>query len=111
MYKTVKKNGKLPANLAGKTLWNKICVYLIGPYKIRIKGKYPLILKYTTIKTKPVSHRNLQANTIIERIHQLLGKLVRTYILQETYADDDDPWMGILAAVDFAVRSTCHRTK
>ena len=34
-----KKYGKLPAKLAEETLWNKLCVDLIGPYRIRIKGK------------------------------------------------------------------------
>ena len=31
--------------------------------------------------------------------------------LQETYVDDAETWMGILATEDFAVRSTYHRTK
>ena len=45
MYKTVnKKNGKLPAKLAEETLWNKIYVDIIGPHKIRKKGKEPLTL-------------------------------------------------------------------
>ena len=30
-------------------LWNKLCVDLIGPYKIRRKGKEPLILKAVAI--------------------------------------------------------------
>ena len=34
-----KKNGKLPANMAEETPWNKLCVDIIGPYKIRRKGK------------------------------------------------------------------------
>ena len=33
-YKTVnKKSGKLPDKIAEETLWNKLCVDLIGPYK------------------------------------------------------------------------------
>ena len=32
------KYGKLPAKLAEETPWNKLCVDLIGPYKIRRKG-------------------------------------------------------------------------
>ena len=50
-------------------------------------------------------------NAIIERLHQVLGNLVHTYNSQETYVDDTDPWMGILAAAAFAVLSTYHRTK
>ena len=32
-----------------ETPWNKLCVDLIGPYKIRRKGKDPLILKAVTM--------------------------------------------------------------
>ena len=32
-----------------ETPWNKLCVDLIGPYKIRRKGKEPLILKALTV--------------------------------------------------------------
>ena len=56
------------------------------------------------IKTNPYSHGKPQSNTIIERINQVLGKLVHTYNPQETYVDDADPWMGILAAEYFTVR-------
>ena len=39
-FKTVnKKYVKLPAKLAEETPWNKLCVDLIVPYKIHIKGK------------------------------------------------------------------------
>ena len=166
-YKTVnKKYGKLPAKLVEETPWKKLCVYLIGPYKILRKGKYPLILKYVTMmypvtgwfEVKQYSDKkatttanlvettwlvrypwlvditydrggellghkfknilieeeypgNPKANTIIERIHQVLGKFVRMYNLQETYEDNADPWMGILAAAAFAVKSTYHRKK
>ena len=33
------KYSKLPAKLAEETPWNKLCVDLIGPYKIRRKGE------------------------------------------------------------------------
>ena len=29
--------------------WNKLCLDIIGPYKIRKKGRYPIILKTVTI--------------------------------------------------------------
>ena len=61
--------------------------------------------------TKPHSPGNPQADAIIERINQSLGRLVYTYNIQETYIDDDDPWMGILAIAAFAVRSTYHIIK
>ena len=43
-----KKYGKLPVKMAEETLWNKLYLDLIGPYKIRRKGKDPLILKTVT---------------------------------------------------------------
>ena len=47
----------------------------------------------------------------MELIHQVLSNIVRTYNIQETYVDEADPWMGILAAAYFAVQSTYHQTK
>ena len=63
------------------------------------------------IKSKPDSSGNPQANTIIERIHKLLGNLIRYFNLHDKYVDDADPWMGILAAADFVVQATYHRIK
>ena len=62
-----------------------------------------MIEYYCGIKTKPVYPGNLKANTIIETIHKVLVNLGCTYNLQETYLDDKDPRMDILAAADFAV--------
>ena len=66
--------------------------------------------KYGT-DNKPDSPGNPQVNSTIERINQVLGNLVCTYILQEIYVDDADPFMGILNAASFAVQSTYHRKK
>ena len=44
VIKTSIKYGTVPTKLVDETPWNKICVYLIGPYKICSKGKEPLIL-------------------------------------------------------------------
>ena len=61
------------------------------------------------IKTKTTSPGNLQENAIVERIYQVIGNLLRTYNLHETYVYDADQWMGILSAVDFVVQSRYHR--
>ena len=63
------------------------------------------------IDMKPDSSGNPQANETIERIHQVIGNLLRSYTIQETYVDNSDPCMGILAIAAFVVRSTYHRTK
>ena len=43
------KNDQLPANMAEEIPWNKLCVDLIGTYKIRRKGRDYLILKAVTM--------------------------------------------------------------
>ena len=62
------------------------------------------------IKDKPITTRNPQANAIVERIHQVIANIIRTFELQDNYLDEDNPWKGILAATAFAVRSTYHTT-
>ena len=63
------------------------------------------------IKNKPSLPVNQQANEIIERLHQVLRNLVRTYNLQETYVEESDPWIRILTTAPFAVRSMYQTTK
>ena len=72
------------------------------------KFKNILIEEEYGIKTKPSYFGNLQEKTTIEGIHQSLGKILWTYNLHETYVDDADTWMGIIAAYDFGVLSTYH---
>ena len=168
----IKKYGHLPPKQAEATPWDKLCIDLIGPYKIRRKAKNDLVCKCVTmidpatgwfeihqyddkqsitvaniaeqewfcrypwptqitfdrgsefigkdfqqmvkrdygIKTKPITVRNPQANAIVERIHQVIGNIIRTFELEESYLDEEDPWKGILSATAFAVRSTFHTT-
>jgi hypothetical protein len=60
------------------------------------------------LKLKPITTRNPQANTIIERVHQTIGNIIRTFNVQSM--DSDDPWTGILAAAMFAVRHASYDT-
>jgi hypothetical protein len=63
------------------------------------------------IKRKVISTQNLQANATVERAHQTLGNLIRSFQLQDkSYYDLDNPWGGILVAIAFALRSTYHTT-
>ena len=44
---------------------------------------------------------------VLERIHQVLGNLIRTFnISTQTYVDEYDLWTGILAAAEFSICST-----
>ena len=60
------------------------------------------------IKRKPATTRNPQANSVIERIHQTLGNIIRVYDYDAL--DDKDPWSGPLSAAMFALRATYHTT-
>ena len=73
--------------------------------------KNKLIENEFVVKTNPTSSRKPLANSTIERIHKLLGNLVRTYNLHSTYVYDADPWMVILAGADFVFLCTYHRAK
>ena len=46
----------------------------------------------------------------MERVHQTIGNMIRTFELEDHYLDENDPWKGILAAAAFAVRATIHTT-
>lgn len=60
------------------------------------------------IKRKGSTVRNPQSNAILERVHQTIGNMIRTFNKDDL--DETDPWAGILAATMFAVRATYHTT-
>ena len=60
------------------------------------------------LKRKPITTRNIQSNAIIERIHQTIRNIIRTFDVSNIV--NNDPWSGILAATMFAVRETYHTT-
>ena len=53
------------------------------------------------ITKKTITTRNPQANAMIERIHQTLGNIIRTFDFD--WLGEEDPWPGILSAAMFAV--------
>ena len=62
------------------------------------------------ITRRPITTRNPQANSILERAHQTIGNILRTFQVNNHELEQDDPWTGILLAVIFAMRSTVHTT-
>jgi len=62
------------------------------------------------IKKRPITVRNPQANSIVERVHQTISNILRTFKIYVTTVDDEDPWSGLLAATMFAIISTVHTT-
>ena len=60
------------------------------------------------IQKKGITTRNPQANAIIERVHQTMGQILRTYELNDL--NDEDPFSGILASTMYAIRALVHTT-
>ena len=52
------------------------------------------------------------SNAVLERIHQVLGSLVRTFnVSTQTYVEKNDRWTGILATSAFVILSTTNKIK
>jgi hypothetical protein len=64
---------------------------------------YGLVRKPTTIK-------NPQANAINERIHQVIGNMLRTSGIEGSDLDENDPFDEFLTNAAWAIRSTHHST-
>ena len=62
--------------------------------------KYIIEMEYIII-SNPITLGYPTPNAILERIHQVLVNLVRTYNIKNTYVDEDYPLSGILEAADF----------
>ena len=63
------------------------------------------------ITSKPITLVNPTYNEILERIHQVLGNLLRTFNITQAYFDRDDPWRDILCAAEFSIHSTQNMLK
>jgi hypothetical protein len=61
-------------------------------------------------KCSPTTSYNPQGKSIIERIHQVMGNMLRAFELEDRELDPDDPWNEFLQACAFAIRSTFHTT-
>ena len=61
-------------------------------------------------KRKGSTPYNPQSNGIVERVHQVLNDMLRTFELENQQLDDTEPWKRFLAAASFAIRSTYHTT-
>ena len=59
-------------------------------------------------KKKPTTTRTPQANSIIKRVHQLIGNLIQTHQVGSEDINKSDPWSDILAATMFATQATYH---
>ena len=61
------------------------------------------------ITVKPSTLVNTFYDAILKQIHQVIGNLVLTCNITQTYDDKDDPWSGILAAGEFLILPRTNR--
>ena len=88
--------------------WPEIITYDKGTEFLR--GFADMVTNDYGIKVKGSTKRNPQSNAIIERAHQTIGNIIRTF---EVHKDDDacrEAFEGVLSATMFAMRSTYHTT-
>jgi hypothetical protein len=62
------------------------------------------------ITKKTTTEYNPQANSIIERVHQVLGNALRTFELEKQELSTKNPFEPFLTATAYAIRSTYHTT-
>ena len=63
------------------------------------------------ITAKPSTLVYPTSKEILGWIHQVLVKLLQTFNITQTYADEYDPWLDILTEAAFAILSTTNRLK
>lgn len=89
--------------------WPKVITYdqgkeFLGDFAQMVRRDYG-------IKMRPITVRNPQANSVVERVHQTIGNMLKTFKLYDKEDwDEEDPWSGILTAVMFGLRATYHTT-
>ncbi len=74
------------------------------------KRDFQPLLEDFAIKPTCTSIKNPQSNAILERIHQVVGSMLKTKDLQSHIFDSVDPWGSILASIAYAVRCSYHST-
>ena len=85
------------------------CIHDGGPEFIGT-GFQELLISYG-IQSAPTTAKNPQANAVLERVHQVLANMLRTFQLLGYSIDqlkDGDIFDGALANVAFAIRATYH---
>eukprot|EP00957_Ditylum_brightwellii_P051040 3870144-Ditylum_brightwellii.AAC.1 len=50
------------------------------------------------VTKRPITAQDLQANRIVDRIHQTVGNMLCTFCVHFTKLHEEDPWSGILGA-------------
>lgn len=74
------------------------------------KKDFVPLLKDFQIKPRLTTVKNPQANAPVERIHQVVGNMLRSKDLANHVCDAIDPWTSILQSIGWAVRNSYHST-
>ena len=74
------------------------------------KATFKQMCRNMGIEEKPSLEYNPQSNGIVERVHQVLGDMIRTFELEEQDLNERDPFKEMLTLVGYAIRSTYHTT-
>ena len=69
--------------------------------------KFTKLLESYSILARPSTVKNPQTNSIVERVHQVIGDAIRSMNLPSRHLDKTSP-AAILSAVAWGIRSTFH---
>jgi transposase InsO family protein len=62
------------------------------------------------IKAKPTTSHNPQANAIIEQVHRVVNKMLRSFDLERENLEENNPFDYVLQSTAWAIRSSYHTT-
>jgi len=71
-----------------------------------IAAEFQTLLRKWYIKPVPITVKNPRANAIVERMHAVLGNMIRCQLV--TRSPNDDPLNDMTTAAAYAIRSTVH---
>jgi hypothetical protein len=74
------------------------------------KKDFLVLLKDFDVKATLTSVENPQANSPVERVHQVIQSMLATKDLESQTYDFIDPWGEILSSVAWAIRASYHST-
>ena len=72
-------------------------------------SKLMMTIDYGTL-CNSISTRNPQVKSIVGRVHQTIGNMIRTFKIQEIDFKDNKPWKGILLSTMFVLQHILHTT-
>ena len=73
------------------------------------KQYFTPLLKYFDVEHDLTKIKNPQANSPVERVHQVILSVLFTKDIDNRLFDHIDPWVETLASIAWAIRSSCHR--